>query len=134
MPKLYREQQRADALAIASAESNVSVAAQLAGVPRSTLADWLARPDSVTTPNQRDLAKRDFAQAIDVARWAYLGRALEPDAIASTSGYYAGQTVRSLTEVHQLLTGGPTARVEGLFAFLAAYRGGGESDRDEGGG
>lgn len=132
--KLYREQQKADALAIAASQANVSVAAELAGVPQSTLRDWLKRPDTHVPVETRDLAKRDFAQAIDVARWAYLGRALEPDAIASTSGYYAGQTVRSLTEVHQLLTGGPTARVEGLFAFLAAYRGGGESDRDEGGG
>lgn len=133
MPKLYREQHKADALAVAAAERNLTEASRLAGVPRSTLADWLAKPDRHVSPESRDLAKKDLAQAVDVSRWAYLGRMLEPDAIAATSGYYAGQTVRALTEVHQLLTGGATHRVEGLFAFLAGYReGGGKSDPDGG--
>ena len=46
----------------------------------------------------------------------YLDRLMEPDAVSKTSGYYAAITLKVLNEAHQLLTGGPTARIEGNLA------------------
>ena len=61
---------------------------------------------------------------LDQGRFAYAKRLLEPQAIATTSGYYAAMTLKALNEAHQLLSGGPTARIEGNLAdFLRTHSG-----------
>lgn len=106
-------------------DANAAVLASTEGVGRYDPAQ--------TNANIALAAKKSVAQRVDDIRRMYLDRAADPDAIAKTSGFYAVLSAKHLTEVHQLLTGGATHRVEGLFAFLSSYKeGGGSSDPSKG--
>ena len=49
---------------------------------------------------------------------------LSPKPSLPQAGYYAAMTLKALNEAHQLLSGGPTARIEGNLAdFLRSHTG-----------
>ena len=132
--KLYREKAKAQAMAILEASPSIAYAARATGVPRTTLNDWKRDPESsLITTEERLKAKKHFAERVEEVRSLYLERAMEPDAVAKTSGFYAVLSVKHLNEVHQLLTGGPTHRVD-LATFLTTVGGGDETNPELGGG
>lgn len=115
--RTYTLEERAHALAVLKAKGgNLRGTARDLGMPVKTLRDWrdgvLKRGDDPVPEALKRRAEKDLAGAIDRIRWRYLRRAAEANAIRTTSGYYAVQTAHKLTEMFQLLTGGPTARVE----------------------
>lgn len=106
----YTEQQKADALAVYDSTLSAKGTAKKMGIPSRTLRDWLKDRDKAARAEVRDESKRVLLAELDKARWAYLDRLMESEAISQTSGYYAAQTFKTLNEAHQLLSGGPTAR------------------------
>lgn len=129
--RFYTDRERADALAALEANGgNVWATAKNLGIPHATLNQWsggsatraavavIQRPE-VAQVNQE--SKRDLLKALEHARWLYLDRLTDPDAVAKTSGYYAAVTTKILTEQHQLLSGGATSRAElSLASFLGS--------------
>lgn len=114
----YTDEDRAAVLAVLRAnDMNVRKTAREAmvrgkRVPASTIAMWRDQPDRAAPAELREGAVRDLATEVDRVRWLYLERATETGAIKSTSGYYAIKAFGDLTQAHQLLTGGPTQRIE----------------------
>jgi len=125
MRRHYSDKDRADALAVLEANGgNVSGAAKTIGVPEATLRLWAADNQRAAPADVREESKKDLLLLLDQGRFAYAKRLLEPQAIATTSGYYAAMTLKALNEAHQLLSGGPTARIEGNLAdFLRSHTG-----------
>lgn len=76
------------------------------GIPKRTLSRWKNSDE--------------FVEALDGAIAAYLERGMEDDAIRTTSGFYAMQTVQQLVKTKQLLTGGPTDRLH-MTGDLASF-------------
>jgi hypothetical protein len=126
----YTEQQRADTLAVFDSSLSVRGTARKMGIPTTTVRDWLADRNKAAPPEKQEAAKRDLLLALDEARWLYLDRLTEPNAVKTTSGYYAAITFKTLNEAHQLLRGGPTARFS-LADFLRGA-GFGKTDAVEG--
>lgn len=120
MPKRhYTEKAKADALAVLQAHGgNVSGAAKALGIPEATLRLWSTEQGKqrAAPAETREESKKDLANTLTQARWLYLERLMDPAAVKTTSGYYAAVTFKVLNEAHQLLTGGPTARIEGNLA------------------
>lgn len=109
----YTPEQRAAVLAVLKANGGkVKPTARETGVPAPTIRDWRDAPDAAAPVEVRNAAERDLAAEVEQVRWAYLDRARELGAVKSTSGFYAVQAFQKLTEVHQLLTGKPTQRIE----------------------
>ena len=125
MRRHYSDKDRADGLAIlASVGGNVSEAARKSHVPVSTMRLWNADNLRAAPAEVQQESKKDLLLLLDQGRFAYAKRLLEPQAIATTSGYYAAMTLKALNEAHQLLSGGPTARIEGNLAdFLRSHTG-----------
>jgi transposase-like protein len=125
MRRHYSDKDRADALAVLEANGgNVSGAAKTIGVPEATLRLWAADNQRAAPADVREESKKDLLLLLDQGRFAYAKRLLEPQAISTTSGYYAAMTLKALNEAHQLLSGGPTARIEGNLAdFLRSHTG-----------
>lgn len=129
--RLYREQAKAEALAVLEGQARHSLAEaeRLTGIPDSTLAQWRDDVDKHISPETRRDGTKAVVTVAEIARSVYLDHMIEPAVIAKESGYYSSQVVRNMTEVIQLLTGGPTARIEGsLEAVLRAAVGGGKTD------
>ena len=111
-----------------------------AGIGQRTAESWHAETEAekpaTTSESAVHAAKKAVADRIAATRALYLDRAADEKAIATTSGFYAVLAVKHLTEVHQLLTGGPTSRFEGSLegVLRAAVGGGGKTDPDDGGG
>ncbi len=136
----YSEQEKADALAaVDSNGGNLWVTARKLTIPYVTLKQWYQagvegrdRMQPVTTAQVLTDAKRDHIQALKAARWLYLDRLSEPEAVAKTSGYYAAVTWKVLNEGIALAEGGATSRVElSLASFLTQASlpwGGGEGN------
>ncbi len=133
--KHYSDQDRANALAALKAhDGHIGRTAEATGIPPATLYLWAGvghsrvrdlpvevREQRLAPLEVREQAKRDLIGTLDQARWLYLDRLMEPDAVAKTSGYYAAVTTKILTEQHQLLSGGATARTElSLASFLGS--------------
>jgi hypothetical protein len=114
----YSEEDRAAVLAVLRANGgNLRKTAREAKVngkrvPEATIRAWRNQPDRAAPAELRDRAVRDLATEVDEVRWLYLERARETGAIKQTSGFYAIKAFADLTNVHQLLTGGPTQRIE----------------------
>lgn len=108
---------------------NLWVTAKQTGISYQLLSQWnkaavgesLGKREMQPIATQQVLndAKRDYQEHLVKARWAYMDRMLDPEAIATTSGYYAAMTTKILTDQHQLLSGGATSRTElSLASFL----------------
>lgn len=109
----YTPEQRAAVLAVLKAnDGKVKPTARGTGVPAPTIRAWRDAPDAAAPAELRDTAVRDLASEVDQVRWLYLERARQQGAISTTSGYYAAKVFGDLTNVHQLLTGKPTQRIE----------------------
>ena len=137
--RLYREKAKAEALALLDASGSTSEVGRQVGIPESTLRSWRdAELDNQphTDAETRELAKKQVITVSEIARSVYLDHMIEPAVVAKESGYYSSQVVRNMTEVIQLLTGGPTSRFEGSLegVLRAAVGGGGKTDPDDGGG
>lgn len=147
----YTERERADALtALYANGGNVTGTARQLGIPRATLDLWAGgtgqrtaalpvevREERLAPLAVREASKRDYLKELEGARWLYLDRLKQPDAVEKTSGYYAAVTTKILTEQHQLLSGGATSRTElSLASFLGSVvealpAGGGEKSNPE---
>jgi transposase-like protein len=121
----YSDKDRADALVLLKANGgNCAKTGKQLGYPAQTIALWRDDNQRATTPELLAESKKDLLLLLDQGRFAYAKRLLEPQAIATTSGYYAAMTLKALNEAHQLLSGGPTARIEGNLAdFLRTHSG-----------
>jgi transposase-like protein len=127
-PRHYTEQQKADALATYDSTLNVNGTAKKHGLPENTFRRWLKKRDIMVPIEKQEAAKRDLLGELDKARWLYLDRLTEDQAVKTTSGYYAAITFKTLNEAHQLLSGGPTAR----FSLADYLRGVGRTDSIDG--
>lgn len=140
--KWYSERDKADALEVVrtSGESLYAVSKKL-GIPYMTLSEWASadrgdKPEMqpLASTQVRDESKRDHLAALKRARWLYLDRLSEDEAVAKTSGYYAAVTWKVLNEGIALAEGGATSRVElSLASFLtqASLPGGGDQTNPE---
>lgn len=104
---------RAEVLAVLIANGgNVSKTARETGAPGATIRMWRDAPEKAAPAEVRERARKELADEVDEVRWLYLDRARDPNAVRTTSGFYAVQAFQKLTEAHQLLTGKPTQRIE----------------------
>lgn len=110
MPRSYTPQQRSDCLATYDSLHNASQAAKAHGLPVGTLRRWLKDRDAAAPQDMREASKRDLLAELNSARFQYLDRLKEDQAVRTTSGYYAARTFETLNQAHQLLSGGPTQR------------------------
>lgn len=135
MPKRhYSDQERADALAVLKAHgNNYSKAARAAGIPRATIKLWSVDRKGVSDEDaksraapleMRQRSEKELTDRLKLARFQYLDHLMTEAVVLKESGYYSAQTFKILNEQHQLLTGGPTARIEGNLAdFLRSHTG-----------
>jgi transposase-like protein len=109
----YTPEQRAQVLAVLKANAgNVKKTSRETSVPPPSIRAWRNAPDQFAPAEVRAKEERDLASDLDELRWAYLDRAREKGAIRTTSGWYAVKAAAEITTMHQLLTGGPTERIE----------------------
>lgn len=109
----YAPADRARVLAVLTANGgNISRTAREAAIPEATVRMWRDHEETAAPAELRDRARQDLAAEVDEVRWKYLERAREQKAISGTSGFYAAKVFADLTNVHQLLTGGPTQRID----------------------
>lgn len=100
----------------------------VAGVSERSLHEWKdevrgvdlnAASNAANGPESAAIAaKKNVIERVNAIRSRYLDRADQEKAIADTSGFYAVLAVKHLTDIHQLLTGGPTHRID-LATFLS---------------
>ena len=89
---------------------NVSEAARTAGVGFSTAQKYIRASDEFD--KVRDEKRLDIIEQIAEARQLYVEHLMQPAVIATASAKDAATIVGILTDKHQLLSGGVTARTE----------------------
>jgi transposase-like protein len=108
----YTPEQRAQVLALLKGGAPVKRVARVTGFHESSVRYFRDHSETAAPAAIRQEAEHDLAGDVDRLRRLYLERAANEKAVATTSGYYAVIAAAKLTEVHQLLTGGPTARID----------------------
>ena len=110
--RTYTPEERARVLALLKGGAAVKRVARETTVPESTVRMWRDNPDAAAPLEVRAKAEEDLGAEIDRVRRLYLAQAGKEDVVSKERGYFAVQSVQKLTEVHQLLTGGPTQRID----------------------
>lgn len=105
----YSPEFKADAISLVQANGgNVSKTAKDLGLTESTIRYWIEQE----TQAQREIRegrKGELAEQFEHVSRVYIDRALEPDAIQKTSGYYAVIAASDAMKSAQLLRGQPTS-------------------------
>jgi transposase-like protein len=113
----YTDEQRAQVLAVLKANGGkIKPTSRETGVPAVTIRGWRDNPENAAPADVRSSAERDLAAEIDEVRWLYLDQARK--SVRQERGSFAVSSFVKLTEAHQLLTGGPTQRIEGAWGEL----------------
>ena len=90
------------------------------GISIRTLTGWKAQAKAAAVPyNAAEMAKKDVLELLQEGRLTTLRHAIDPEIVALESAYYASMAFRNLNEAYQLLTGGPTHRID-LATFLSS--------------
>lgn len=119
----YSPEFKADAiLAVVANSGNVNKTARDLQIPESLLRYWIER-ETDESRKIREGRKGELAAQFEHVSRVYIDRALEPDAIAKTSGYYAVVAASDAMKSAQLLRGQPTSislslNSEDLSSFL----------------
>lgn len=107
--------------AVYAETGNIREAARAAGTPESTTRRYLKRVDGLAQLRAEKrieavaaVAKEraDFSELLLDAREAYIRHLMQPEVVGSASAKDAATIVGILTDKHQLITGGVTARME----------------------
>lgn len=108
MTKVYSEEQKAEAVGLALSIGPVKAAKQL-GLSPKAIGRWRREPRMVALANatQERMAER-LREAMSVGLDAVLSGLHDPKSRLSDRA----QALRVLTDAHQILTGGATARIE----------------------
>jgi len=97
-------------LAVSVNNGNVYKTAKEAGINESLLRYWIEQ-ETAEVRKIREGRKGEVAQQFEHLSRVYIDRALEPDAIAKTSGYYAVSAASEAMKTAQLLRNQPTSIV-----------------------
>ena len=97
-------------LAVSANNGNVYKTAKEAGINESLLRYWIEQ-ETAEVRKIREGRKGEVAQQFEHLSRVYIDRALEPDAIAKTSGYYAVSAASEAMKTAQLLRNQPTSIV-----------------------
>jgi transposase-like protein len=96
-------------------EGNVSKTARELGIPKDTLYDWVnSRGINPDVLEIQAGVKGPMADEFERASRLYLQRAVKPEAIEKTSGYYALLGAGDAMKSAQLLRGQPTSITESV--------------------
>lgn len=110
----YSPEFKAEAiLAVQVNNGNVLKTARELGLGESTLRYWIEQ-ETDTVRRIREGRKGELAEQFEHVSRVYIDRALEPEAIAKTSGYYAVIAASDAMKSAQLLRGHPTAITENI--------------------
>lgn len=112
--KSFSAEEKAEALCLLESKGGIGKIRETArnlGISEGTLRYWI---ESETSEMREIRAGRkgELADQFEHISRVYLDRALEPDAIAKTSGYYAVIAASDAMKSSQLLRGQPTEIVE----------------------
>jgi hypothetical protein len=102
-------------LKAAYAESgNISESARIAGLTRPTAQKYVRLSDEFDKARQekREETIKDAAEQIAKAREMYLDHLMQPTVIATADAKDTATVIGILTDKHQLISGGATARTE----------------------
>jgi len=110
----YSDRERADVLALHDAGLTLTELSEQTGIPDSTLSQWINGRNGLNadTPQLRELSKKSLADKFEDCAHLYLARAVEGEAIAKTSGYYAVKAANEGAVTANLLRGMPTSIVQ----------------------
>lgn len=110
----YTPEFKADTLlALTINNGNIYKTAKDAGIAASLLRYWV-ETETDELRKIRQGRKGELAEQFEHVSRVYIDRALEPDAIAKTSGYYAVIAASDAMKSAQLLRGQPTSITENI--------------------
>lgn len=117
----YSPEFKADTLnALTINNGNIYKTAKEAGIERSVLRYWV-ETETAEAREIRQGRKGELAEQFEHVSRVYLDRALEPDAIAKTTGYYAVVAASDAMKSAQLLRGQPTSINVSINADVAGF-------------